>query len=158
MNGDDIYYAEDVATPTGSLELVKLIINSVRSRPGAKFACFDVKNFYLDTPLEEPEYVRIKLTYIQQELLDEYTLLNFQRNGWICFGIIRECYGLNQSGKLANYLLRTRLGKANYYEAATTPGLWKHKWRPIQFFLIVDDFGVEYVGEKNAHHLENMLK
>ena len=50
VNGGDIYYAEDVATPTGSLELVKLMINSVISRPGAKFSCFDVKNFYLDTP------------------------------------------------------------------------------------------------------------
>ena len=108
VNGGDIYYAGDVATPTGSLELVKLIINSVISRPGAKFACFDVKNFYLDTPLEEPEYVWIKLTDIPQEFLDEYTLLNFQRNGWIYFEIIHECYGLKQSVKLANDLLMKR--------------------------------------------------
>ena len=52
-----------------------------------------------------------------------------------------------QAGKLANDLLRKRLDKAGYYEAATTPGLWRHKWRPVQFVLIVDDFGVEYVGE-----------
>ena len=68
VNGGDIYYAGDVATPTGSLELVKLIINSVLSRPGAKFACFDLKHFYLDTPLEESEYVWIKLTEITLEL------------------------------------------------------------------------------------------
>ena len=109
MNGSGIYYAGDVATHTGSLELVKLIINSVISCPGAKFACFDVKNFNLDMPLEEPEYVRIKLTDIPQEFLDEYTLLNFQRNGWIYFEIICECYGLKKSGKLANDLLRTCL-------------------------------------------------
>ena len=109
VNGGDIYYSGDVVTPTGYLELVKLIINSVLSRPGAKFACFDVKTFYLDTPLEEPEYVRIKLTDIPQEFLDENTLLNFQRNGWIYFEIICECYGLKKSGKLANDLLRTCL-------------------------------------------------
>ena len=57
VNGGDIYYERDVSTPNGSLELVKLMINSVLSRPGAKCACFDVKNFYLDTPLEEPDYV-----------------------------------------------------------------------------------------------------
>jgi hypothetical protein len=34
-----------------------------------------------------------------------------------------------------------------------TPGLWKHKWRPIQFCLIVDNFGVEYVGIKHFNHL-----
>ena len=96
VNGGNIYYAGYVATPTGSPELVKLIINSVLSSPEAKFTCFDVKNFYLDTPLEESEYVRINLTDIQQEFLDEYTLLKLQRNGWIYFEIIRGCYGLNQ--------------------------------------------------------------
>ena len=49
--GNRIYYPGDVATPTGSLELVKLIINSVLSRRGAKLACFDIKNFYLGTPM-----------------------------------------------------------------------------------------------------------
>ena len=57
VNGGNIYYNRDVATPTGSLELVKLMINSVLSCPGAKCVCFDVNIFYLDTPSEEPEYV-----------------------------------------------------------------------------------------------------
>ena len=38
-----------------------------------------------------------------------------------------------------------------------TPGLWLHEWRPIQFSLVVDDFGVKYVGEENAKHLVNAL-
>ena len=37
--------------------------------------------------------------------------------------------------------MRTRLEKAGYYEAATTPGLWRHRWRPIQFVLLLDNFG-----------------
>ena len=32
-----------------------------------------------------------------------------------------------------------------------------HEWRPIQFSLVVDDFGVKYVGEENAKHLVNAL-
>ena len=59
---------------------------------------------------------------------------------------------------LANNLLRTRLNKKGYFEATTTPGLWKHQWRPIQFSLIVDYFGIEYVGERHIHHLQNFLK
>ena len=39
-----------------------------------------------------------------------------------------------------------------------TPGLWWHTCRPIQFLLIVDDFGVEYIGKQHAEHLENVLK
>ena len=134
------------------------MINNVLSRLGAKFACFDVNFFKFDTPFEEPEYVRVKLTDIPQEFIDEYNILNFQSNGWIYFEIIRGCYGIKQSKKLVNDLLRTRLEKANYYKAATTPRLWKHKWRPIQLVLIVDDFGVEYVGKQHAHHLENVIK
>ena len=39
-----------------------------------------------------------------------------------------------------------------------TPGLWKHTWRPIKLFLIIDDFGIEYVGEKHAQHLRQVLQ
>ncbi len=38
------------------------------------------------------------------------------------------------------------------------PGLWKHDTWPIQFTLVVNDFGVKYVGEKHAHHLKNTLE
>lgn len=85
--GNRIYYPGDVATPTGSLDLVKLMINSVLSRTGARMACFDVKNFYLDTPMERPEYVRIKFKDIPQEFVDEYKLENYIHNGWIYFEI-----------------------------------------------------------------------
>ncbi len=32
------------------------------------------------------------------------------------------------------------------------PGLWKHNTQPIIFTLVVNDFGVKYVGEENALH------
>ena len=38
------------------------------------------------------------------------------------------------------------------------PGLWKHDTRPIQFTLVVDDFGIKYVGEEHVHHLQRVLK
>ena len=59
---------------------------------------------------------------------------------------------------LANKQLRIRLEKEGYFEAITTPGLLRQKWRPIQFCLIVDDFGVEYVGKQHAYHLATILK
>ena len=50
-------------------------------------------------------------------------------------------------------------GKANgYYKCETTPGLWRHKWRATNFVLIVDDFGVEYVGKRHAEHLLTTLQ
>ena len=40
----------NVGTTTASLELSKIVFNSVLSRPGAKFTTFDICNFYLQTP------------------------------------------------------------------------------------------------------------
>ena len=81
--------------------------------------------------MDWPEYVLIKLSDIPQELIEEYNLTQLVQNGWIYFDILCERYGLPQLGKLSNDLLHTRLEKAGYYEAATAPGLWRHKWRPI---------------------------
>ena len=81
-----------------------------------------------------------------------------ERHGWVYFEIFRGWYGLPQSGKLANNLLRTKLEDAQYYETATTPGLWRHKWRSIQFLLVVDNFGIEYVRKQDADHLTSVLK
>ena len=65
--------------------------------------------------------------------------------------------GPPQAGKLANHLLRTRLNDNGNYETTPTPGLWRHEWRPIMFVLIVDDFGIEYVGNHHFHHLRTFL-
>ena len=58
---------------------------------------------------------------------------------------------------LSKKLFEQRLNKAGYYQCPTTPGLWRHKWRPIFFCLIVDDFGIEYVGKRHADHLRDIL-
>ena len=58
---------------------------------------------------------------------------------------------------LSNKLLETCLNEAGYYQCPTTPGLWRHKWRPILFCLIVDDFGIEYSDKRHANHLRNTL-
>ncbi len=106
----------------------------------------------------DPKYVHIKITDIPKEFILEYNLTGKEdHNVWISFEIQRGCYGLPQAGILANDLLCGRLEKEGYYEATMTPGLWKHKWRQIQFCLIVNDFGVEYVGIKHFNHLLAVL-
>ena len=47
IGGNRITFPGDVDTPTTSLELAKLVFNSVLSRPGAKFTTFEICNFYL---------------------------------------------------------------------------------------------------------------
>ena len=40
-----------------------------------------------------------------------------------------------------------------YKQSDFTPGLWTHEWRPVCFTLVVDNFGVKYVGEEHKQHL-----
>ena len=158
IGGNRICYPGDTGTKTGSLEVVKLILNDVLSTPQARMATFDISNFYLGTPLDRPEYVRIKITDIPQEFIDEYNLTTFTYSGWIYFEINKGVYGLKQAGKLANDLLTERLAEHGYYQCLTTPGLWRHQWRPTTFVLIVDDFGIKYVGRRHAEHLLTALQ
>eukprot|EP00804_Cyclotella_cryptica_P000231 CCRYP_016185-RA/>CCRYP_016185-RA protein AED:0.45 eAED:0.45 QI:0/0/0/1/1/1/2/0/251 len=67
-------------------------------------------------------------------------------------------YGLPEAGVLSNQLLRKRLAKHGYFELPHTPGLWKHICCPVWFTLVVDDFGVKYIGQDNAEHLMTALK
>ena len=67
-------------------------------------------------------------------------------------------YGLPQAGIIAQELLETRLLKAGYRQSKITPGYWKHEWRPISFTLVVDDFGVKYIGKEHTMHLIRTIK
>ena len=72
--------------------------------------------------------------------------------------IRKAIYGLPQAGILANKQLRDKLEPAGYYEVAHTPGLLRHVTRLVQFSLVVDNFGVKYVGKENAEHLIQAIK
>ena len=159
VGGDKINYPGEVATPTAEMLVAKLLFNSVVSTAGAKFMTMDISDFYLMTPLKRPEYIRIKMTDIPQEIIKEYKLHNIvSKEGSIYIMAIRGMYGLSQSGLLANELLEKRLNKHGYFQSKYIPGLWKHEWRPVQFTLVVDDFGVKYVGEEHALHLKEALE
>ena len=132
--------------------------NSVRSTPGAQFACSDAKNFYLCTPIDRNEYTRIPIKLILQEFIDLYDLAPKVKNGYVYMEISRGIYGLPQSGILSNKLLKKRLENHGYHELPHTPGLFRHENRQVWFTLVVDNFGIKYVGEESAKHLLGVLK
>jgi hypothetical protein len=61
-------------------------------------------------------------------------------------------YGLPQAGIIAQKLLARRLKEHGYNKSKTTPGLWTHEWCPLTFSLVVNNFGVKYIGEEYAQH------
>ena len=67
-------------------------------------------------------------------------------------------YGLLQAGILIQKLLSECLQCYGYFQRKLVHELWKHKWHPIQFALVVDDFAVKYMGVEHARHLVSVLK
>ena len=51
-----------------------------------------------------------------------------------------------------------RLAKHVFNKTPHTPGLWRHHTKPIQFALVVDDFGIKYENKQDAHDLINALE
>eukprot|EP00804_Cyclotella_cryptica_P020408 CCRYP_012623-RA/>CCRYP_012623-RA protein AED:0.44 eAED:0.44 QI:0/0/0/1/0/0/2/0/536 len=153
VGGNLIVYPWDVATPTSDLNTAKLLFNSVVSTPGAVF------NFYLNTPMECPEFMRLPLKLIPTEIIEKYNLRDkADDKGWVYVCIELGMYGLPQAGLLANKLLAKRLNHVGYYQCQYTPGLWRHVWRPITFSLVVDDFGIKTVGLTHAKHPKQVLE
>ena len=62
-------------------------------------------------------------------------------------------YGLPQAGCIANDALVLHLAKDGYHQSKMIPGLFHHESRPVSFCLVVDDFGIKYVGKEHAEHL-----
>jgi hypothetical protein len=139
--------------------VAKMLFNSVISLKGARFMTMDISNFYLMTPLHCAKFIQIKISDIPDEVIREYKLREkATKNGSIYIRAKRGMYGLPQAGLLANKLLEICLNKHGYRQSKLVPGLWKHNTRPIQFTLVVDDFGIKYVGKEHAQHLKNALE
>jgi hypothetical protein len=58
VGGNLIDYPGELATRTADLITSKILWNSTLSTPNARYMCADVKNFYLCTPMDRPEYIR----------------------------------------------------------------------------------------------------
>jgi hypothetical protein len=93
IGGDQINYPHDCGTPTADLLTVKHLLNSTISTPGAKFMTLDIKDFYLNTPLNRYEYLRLKLADLPQDVIDHYNLNDKEKKGFVYVEVRRGMYG-----------------------------------------------------------------
>ena len=118
---------------------------------------FPTQAIFLATPLDNLEYMRIAANLVPQEFIGMYRLQDKIRNRFIYMRIVRGIYGLTQSRTSANDLLKKRSKEEDYFEVDHTPSLFKHKWRPVWFTLVVVNFGIKYTGEEYRDHLLGIL-
>ena len=89
---------------------VKLLFNSVVSTPGAKFLGLDLKDFYLNTPMDRPEFLRMKLDNFPDDVIKLYNLMDkVDAKGFVILRIEKGMYGLPYAGIIAQELLTKRL-------------------------------------------------
>ena len=81
--GNLINYPYELTTRTTDLTTSKIMWNSVISTPGVRYACADVKNFYLCTPLDRYEYMRIPVSVVPPEFMDLYNVHDKVKGGYI---------------------------------------------------------------------------
>ena len=158
VGGDQIHYPDAVSTQPADMAAVKIVINSTVSTENAMYMGIDITDFYLNTPMERKEYMRVPITIIPQAIIDYYNLTKLVNNGFVYIEIMKGMYGLPQAGILAKNELVAHLAEHGYIECTHTPGLFTHETRPICFTLVVDDFGIKYVGREHAEHLIKTLQ
>ena len=67
----------------------------------------DISNFYLNTPLDHPEFIRICINDIPDEVIQEYKLLDLlEPDGFVYIKIVLGMYGLSILLELWPVLLR----------------------------------------------------
>ena len=75
----------------------------------------DISNFYLNTPMERYEYIKMIIKNFSQDVIDEYNLMEkVTPDGYIFVEARKGVYGLPQAGILAQELLDERLAKKGY--------------------------------------------
>ena len=156
IGGDRINYPGPTTARTAAMPLIKLLLQSVVS-DNKRFLTLDIKDFYLNTPLDRPEYLRITSKFLPQNIIVKNNLQPYLSNGSILFQVKKGMYGLPQAGLLAQNRLIQHLAAHGYHQTATTC-LFRHDANGTDFSLVVDDFGVKYTTKEGAQHLIDTLQ
>ena len=70
----------------------------------------DISNFYLNTPMERPEYMQIKISNMPNNIIEQYKLNEkVNLNGYVYVKIQKGMYGLQQAGSISQQLMEKRL-------------------------------------------------
>ena len=66
----------------------------------------DIRNFYLNTPMEQPEYMRLKISVMTNNIIEQYKLNEkVNTNGYVYVKIQKGMYRLTQAEIIAQKLL-----------------------------------------------------
>lgn len=108
IGGVRINYPGETSADTAAMPVVKLLLQSVIS-DDVKWMTLDIKDYYPNTPLPRPEYIRIQRKLIPDAVITKHLLQPYMTNNSILFEVNQGMYGLPQAGYLAQQRLITHL-------------------------------------------------
>ena len=118
----------------------------------------DIKDYSLASPMNRPEYMKVRYKYLPDDIKKMYNLqAKVTPNKYIYIRINKGMYGLKQAAILAYDNLKRCLKYFGYAPVTGTVGVWKHDTRRTKFCLCVDDFGIKYYSKEDAQHLLNAI-
>ena len=161
VGGDKLTYSDDAASPATDLLETKILLNSTISdaEKGARFLSCDLKDFFLASPMNKPEYMKVHISKFPPDIIQRYKLELLQDdNGYVYIKIKKGMYGLKQAAILAYLQLVNFLKEHGYFPEKHCIGLWSHNTLPTKFCLCVDDFGIKYFSKSDVNHLLNALR
>ena len=81
--GNLITYPYELTTRTADLTTSKILWNSAISTRGARYMCADAKTFYLATPLDRYEYMRMPVDLVPPKFIEENNLKPKIKGGYL---------------------------------------------------------------------------
>ena len=102
--------------------------------------------------------MKLPLDIISEEIIQKHNLRKLSHKGLVYMDIQKWMYRLPQSIEVANDKLKINMAKFGYYPEPISLGLWRHRKSPLQFSLVLDDFGVKYEHQEEITHLLDALK
>lgn len=149
---------------TAPMEAIKLLIASVVSDQahygdGVGAMIVDVKDAYLNSTLDEPCYMRIRLDQLAPNTIAKYGLAALAKNGSVLHKITKGIYGHPEAGRLwQQTLVRDCLTPAGFKALPSSPCLFANEDKTVVFSLVVDDFFIKYRTREAAEPLLVALK
>jgi hypothetical protein len=157
IGGDKTNFTGAVSSRTASLEVVRILLNSVLADDADFMAC-DITDYYLGTPMERPEFMRMHRRQLSPTIIAEYDLEQYFQNDVVHFIVTKGMYGLPQAGLLAQQRLVAHLAQHDYIQSDLVPCLFTHATNGITFVLVVDDFGIKFRTTAGRDHLLETLR
>ena len=95
------HYAGETFTPNADINIAKCLFSSVISTKFTKFLDLDIKDFYLNTNMDQYEYMWLPQWIPPQDFIDENQIEHLFIDNRILAKIRKSMYGLPQEGLIS---------------------------------------------------------